>query len=116
METLLYLEYFRVLLLTFVIEGAAILVLCRHKKYVYYSLLCNLLTNPAMNLLLALSLKLFGSGAYYPALVILELVVVFIEAVVYHYICGFGMKKAMMLSLFLNALSAAAGILMALWG
>ena len=107
----MYFGYLQALLLTFGIEGIAILILFRRIKYVYYSLLCNLLTNPAINLLLAVSYKLFGEGAYYLTLVIVELTAVFIEAVVYNYICEFGIKKAVMLSVLLNGLSFSTGIL-----
>ena len=112
MTSSIYYELLRALLLTVIIEGAAILIIFRRKKYVYYSLLCNLLTNPAMNLVLAASLGLFGEGAYYPALAVAELAVVFVEAAVYNYIIGFGIKKSIMLSAFLNALSLSAGLLM----
>ena len=142
MKYRIYIELLWDLLLTIIIEGAAIMVVFRVKrfgnkflmtlgfpaqntmdaslpsrkrlyKYAYYSLLCNLLTNPAMNLLLAVSLGIFGNGAYYPTLVMAELAVVFVEAIVYNYICSFGIKKAALLSAFLNTLSFAAGILMA---
>ena len=99
------------LLITLIIEGAAILVIFRRKKYVYYSVLCNLLTNPALNLFLAASVTVFGERSYYPVLIIGELAVVFVEAIVYMYICGFKMRKSILLSALLNALSFAAGIL-----
>ena len=105
-----YLGFLRAFLLTLVVEGVAILVIFKRKKYVYYSVLCNLLTNPALNLLLSVSVIFFGAGAYYPVLVPAEIVVVFVEAAVYDYICGFGMKKAVMVSAFLNMISFAAGI------
>jgi len=99
------------LLLTALVEGAAILIIFRRPAFVYYSALCNLLTNPAMNLLLAVSVSILGAGAYYPALILLEVVVVCVEAGVYMYICGFGIKKSVALSAFLNALSFASGTL-----
>jgi len=97
------------LLLTFIIEGLAVLVIYRRKEYVYYSVLCNLLTNPALNLLLAVSVRVLGGSAYYPALVVLEPAVVLVEAAVYDYICGFGMRKSVTLSVILNVLSFTAG-------
>ena len=100
------------LLLTIAVEGAAILIIFRRKKYVYYSVLCNLLTNPTMNLLLKTSVWLLGSGVYFYAMVLLELAVVAVEAYVYYYICGFGLRKSAILSAFLNALSFAAGLLL----
>ena len=106
-----FIRFLLALLLTIAVEGAAILLIFRRKKYAYYSLLCNLLTNPAMNALLLISSWLLGMRVYYPALAVAEITVVIVEAIVYNYICGFGMKKAAALSVFLNALSFAAGIL-----
>lgn len=98
-------------LLTVLIEGAVIFAIFRRKKYVYYSFLCNLLTNPALNLLLALAMTLLGARVYFPALLLAELAVVCVEAAVYKYICGFGAGKSVILSAVLNALSFAAGFL-----
>jgi len=106
-----YLGVLWVFLLTVVIEGTAILIILRRKKYVYYSILCNMLTNPALNLLMHFSVRLFGVSVYYPMLAVLELAVVFVEAAVYNYICGFGMRKSLLLSVFLNALSLTCAIL-----
>jgi len=111
MRSSLYLVFLWSFLSTLVIEGIVILVIFRRKKYAYYSMLCNLLTNPAMNLLLAASVKLFGVNAYYITLVFAELAVVLVEASVYNYICRFGMRKSVLLSAFLNLLSCMAGLL-----
>ena len=110
--SVLYLAILRPFLLTVAIECAAVLIIFRQKEYVYYCLLCNLLTNPAMNLLLILFVSIFRMSVYYPVLIPAEIAVVFVEAVVYDYICGFGMRKAVILSAFLNAISFAAGILL----
>jgi len=110
--SVLYLSILLAFLLTVVIECAAVLIIFRQKKYVYYCVLCNLLTNPAMILLLSIFVSLFGVRVYYPVLIPAEIAVVIIEAAVYNYICGFGMKKALILSTFLNAISFAAGILL----
>ena len=111
MMTSIYLVFLWSFLLTLVIEGIVILVIFRRKKYVYYSMLCNLLTNPAMNLLLAASVILFGLNIYYLTLVIAELAVIFVEATVYNYICGFGIRKSVLLSTVLNIMSCIAGLL-----
>ena len=108
----LYLVFLWAFLLTVATEGTAILIILRRKKYVYYSLLCNMLTNPALNLLMLISVRLFGIKVYYPILAVLELAVVFVEAAVYNYICRFGMRKSLRLSAFLNALSLSCGILL----
>jgi len=107
----LYLVFLWSLLLTITIEGLVIFVIFRCKQYVYYSLLCNLLTNPALNLMLGIFVWIFGERAYLPTLVIVELAVIFVEAAVYRYICGFGMRKSVMLSACLNFLSLSTGVL-----
>ena len=107
-----YIGILRVFLLTLLIEGVAIFFVFLRKKYVYYSVLCNLLTNPTLNLLLSISVIFFGARAYYPVLIAAEIAIIFIEAGVYNYICGFGMKKAVMVSAFLNILSFTAGLLL----
>ena len=56
------------LLLTVALEGGALWVFSRDKKLVWYSFLCNLLTNPAANLLMALLVLWQGAGMYLPAL------------------------------------------------
>ncbi|MCL1983737.1 MAG: hypothetical protein FWG53_11725 [Clostridiales bacterium] len=109
MTYLLFLECF---VITAIVEGAAVLIVFRQKRYVYYSFLCNLLTNPALNLSLLVSVNLLGEGAYCPALLVSEIAAVFVEAAVYNYLCRFGLPKSLMLSAFLNLLSFAAG---ALW-
>ena len=107
----IYLVFLWSFLLTLVIEGIVILIIFRRKKYVYYSMLCNLLTNPAMNLLLAASVILFGVNTYYLTLVLAELAVILVEATVYNYVCRFGIRKSVLLSTFLNILSCVAGLL-----
>ena len=109
------------LLLTVLLEGAVMLLLFRRWDYVYYSLLCNLLTNPALNFILTLTLSLLtfygriGSEqygvAYYLILLPLELAAVFVEGKVYAKLCDFSLKKALGLSFLLNALSCGAGFL-----
>lgn len=96
---------------TAALEGAAAWLAGRKRRMVYYSFLCNLLTNPAANLLMALFLILFGEGAYVPALILLETLVVAAEAGVYRLLAGFSTRKALGFSLLLNGISCLAGIL-----
>ena len=115
MRLYLYLGFLRALLLTLLIEGAAISLIFKSKKYVYYSILCNLLTNPALNLILWAAVRVFGIDAYYPTLFMAEVTVVVVEAIMYRYICGFGIRKAVLLSAFLNILSFMVGIIINLY-
>lgn len=87
-------------------------LLFRRRDFVYYSLLCNLLTNPALNLILLLAVNLAGLEAYLPALIAAELAAVLVEAWVLRLLCRFRLSKALVLSLLLNAVSFAAGLLL----
>jgi hypothetical protein len=100
------------LVVTSAVEGALIYLMFRRRNYVYYSLLCNLLTNPAVNLLLFLMTGAIGTGLYYPCLIILEILAVLMEAWIYRMLCPFTMKKAAGLSLLLNLVSYLCGFLL----
>ena len=83
----------------------------RKPRPVGVSLLCNLLTNPAANVLMALLLHWLGPGVYVPALLCLELAIAGIEAFLYRWLLGWPWKKAVLCSVGANALSWAAGLL-----
>lgn len=102
------------LLLTCLMEGSVIGFLYRRKDYIYYSVLCNILTNPALNLIVILIVQLAGDTWYKPSVILLEIVVVWIEAFVYKMLCQFSLKKAFILSLGLNSFSYVAGVIFAL--
>jgi len=98
------------LLITSLVEGLAIFLLYRKWDFTYYSLLCNLLTNPAMNLLLFLAVKTLGSSFYGTALVVLEITVVLVEAFIYKLLGGLKITRALLLSALLNVLSYLCGL------
>jgi len=99
------------LVLTILVEGMVIFIKYGLKDYIYYSLLCNVLTNPMLNLLLYLLVRGFGSEVYIEALIILEIVVVIVEAYVYKILCNFSKKEVLKLSLLLNFSSYLSGII-----
>ncbi len=101
-------------LLTAFVEGGVIWLVQRDRRFVYYSLLCNLLTNPALNFLLLLLFSLWGWSVYYPAVVILEILVVLLEAKIYRLLGGVSLRWSLWLSLLLNALSLFAGLVLSL--
>lgn len=95
------------------------LVVCRNRKCVYYSFLCNLLTNPLAQLLLlawVFALEAFGTPkpasvfAYYGFVAVIEIAVICAEAFVYKRL-GFPARRALLLSALLNALSYGAGLI-----
>ena len=97
-------------LLTVVLEGGALLLAVRRWRPVYVSFLCNLLTNPAVNALVAGLTLWLGVGAYFPCLLAVELAVVCCETAVYRLLLGLSWRRAGLWSLGLNAFSCLAGL------
>ncbi|MDO4568368.1 MAG: hypothetical protein Q4B99_05340 [Clostridia bacterium] len=97
--------------LTAAVESAAVCLLSRSAETVKCSLLCNLLTNPALNALLALAVYALGMWAYLPVLVLGEAAALFIEAYLYRRVCGETRGRALLLSAVANAASLSAGAL-----
>ncbi|QNU68665.1 hypothetical protein EHE19_009840 [Ruminiclostridium herbifermentans] len=77
----------------------------------YYVFLCNLLTNPAINLLALGAGYIFDVFGYKLTILILEIAVVIIEAYIIRLLCGFKVKKSVLISLVLNSLSYGIGLL-----
>lgn len=100
------------LALTVAIEAAAMFVMHKNTRYMYYSLLCNLLTNPALNLSLWLLAEWLGAEVYWPAAALLELAVLFIEGGVYRYLTRMGWAKSLLTSFILNTCSFTVGLLL----
>ena len=100
------------LVVTIMVEGIVIFIKYGRRDYAYYSLLCNVLTNPMLNLLLCLLVLVLGSEIYILALIILEIIVVIVEAYVYKILCNFSKKEALKLSLLLNVSSYLIGLIM----
>lgn len=98
-------------LLTIITEGALIMLITRTPRSLYYCFLCNLMTNPLLNAASAVIYSVFGLIPYYIALAALEICAVFAEAAAYRALLKISMKKALALSLILNAASFAAGLL-----
>ncbi len=96
------------LLLTVVLEGALMLLITRSWRCVLYSVLCNGLTNPAINLAMCYASAL-GAKGYYIVLSVLELAAVLIEAACYRAMCGWQLRRALVVSLALNAFSFCVG-------
>ncbi len=100
------------LALTLLTEGVLIWLLCRKSRYIYYSVLGNLLTNPALNLALLFTVKLLGPVFYAPSLIFLEAAAVYAEARIYKMLCPCPMRKALRLSFLLNLMSFSIGFFM----
>lgn len=97
---------------TLLVEGAIVALWFRRRDYVYYSALCNLLTNPALHLALMAAVRLAGMAYYTTSLIALEALVVLIEAWVLKRLCGFSLAKALLVSCVVNAASFLTGLLL----
>ena len=98
------------LALTIAVEGAAIYIWSKNKDWVYYSFLCNCMTNPVANVAL-LGIYNFTELGYYGPLAVLEILAWLAEALVYMRLCDLSRGKALAVSLVLNVLSFGIGIL-----
>ena len=105
-----WLPFLLALGLTILVEGLLMLALYHRMDFVYFTVLCNLLTNPALNLLLALGVHMAGPAAYGPVLGVLEWLAVLIEAYVLRLLCGWKAGRAIVIALLLNAASFGAGL------
>lgn len=106
------LSFLKAFLLTALIEAAVMFLLFRKPRFSYYTFLCNLLTNPLLNLLLLLGVYWGGVQAYVPLLVVLEIMAVFAEAVILRMLAKFAWPKAIWVSALLNGASLLAGLLL----
>lgn len=94
------------LILTIFIEAAAMFVLTRSAVWVFYNLLCNLVTNPILNLLLAVLMLFTDSAAiYYAALALGEGAVLAAEAKIYRLLSDESYPLCFRRSLITNLLS-----------
>ena len=107
---MIYIVFLVNLAITVVVEATVIWLLFRKGTFVYYSFLCNLLTNPALNLLLLIAVNFLGMKYYYAILVPLEIIVVLVETYVYRLLCKFSTKKAFSVSLLANVISFGVGL------
>lgn len=96
---------------TAALECGLAALLFRNRRVLYAVFLCNLLTNPAMNLLLGLLVYRWGPAAYWWGLGVLEAAVAVAEAAVLRALCRWDWKKALPVSLLLNGLSCGVGLL-----
>ncbi len=108
---MIYLYFFLVLFLTELIECTVIYCIYRSKQFVYCVFLCNLITNPALNLITIEIGNLFGRNCYNIALAVCEICAAVIESGIIHRMCCLNWKKALFLSILLNITSFGLGLI-----
>ena len=99
------------LFLTWLSEAVVVYAISRNIKLVYYSLLCNAVTNPLCNLICYTVYIRFGLTLWYISILICELSVYISEVYLYRYFSGLKLKKCVILSLASNTFSLLLGIL-----
>ncbi len=109
---------FASLALTIFAEGLLTAIWFKNGRMVYFSVLCNLITNPALNILVIASVSAFGAAAYVPAVALLEPAAVAVEAYIWRSLCKFSRCRALWTAFITNLLSFAAGLAAqpVLWG
>ncbi len=102
------------LIATILIEGVVVLLLKRSLKWLYYSLLCNMLTNPLLNLSLYAFIILFrpASAAYYICVGIGECIVVTVEYALYRALTKEKPGSCLLVSFTANLISFLSGFLL----
>lgn len=105
------------LLLTLAVECGLAGLIFRRRAVAAACLWANLLTNPALNLLLCAWRMLFYATlpGYYGVLTLLEVLAVAAEAWAYRAALGWRWKNALGVSLGLNAASYLAGVVLGPW-
>lgn len=111
---MIYVYFLAAFTITVLIECSITYLIYRSKNFMYYIFLCNLLTNPALNLITILVQHIFGNLWYSVSLVIGETAVILIEGKTIKALCDFTAGKALKLSLILNTSSFAAGLILLL--
>lgn len=108
---MIFVYFILVFILTVLIECTSMLLISKTKRFVYYVFLCNLLTNPAVNLIALGAGHIFEGFWYKLYIILLEIVVVIIEAYIIHLLCVFTAKKSILIATVLNLLSYGSGLL-----
>ena len=97
--------------LTAAIEGAIVLAVFRRPVFVYYSVLWNLLTNPALGLGLSLAAA-YWRVEYWFAVLVGEVCVFVVEGFLIRALLGLPLGRALLLSLVLNTASLVLGLVL----
>lgn len=100
------------LLLTIVVECSIVLLIYRKPKYSYYVFLLNVLTNPALNLIMLFYFAYKGHNGYYLLLYVLEVVVVVTEGLLFAKLTDKKLYEALLVLLLINVSSYLLGVWM----
>lgn len=96
--------------LTVILE-CGLACLFRDKQLVYPVFLCNMLTNPAMNIILQLYYQFISQNHLWLVILVMEISVTVTEAFLLYKMTSYSLKKSALLSLLLNSVSCGVGLL-----
>ena len=98
---------------TCIIESIPFLFLQGKSKWIKTSILCNFITNPILNLILALlTVFITNNSVLIIIAVILEIAVIIFEAFIYHNVTDEKFRSCLILSALSNALSFGIGLIL----
>ena len=96
--------------LTCIAEAVSLLFFGDRWRLVKTSVLCNIVTNPVLNVIVAMVLVYTNNYTiYYVILALLELLAVFVEGLYYKHFCEINLKRALLISLLANVCSLVVG-------
>ena len=98
------------LLLTCAAEACPVLFMKRRKEWFGSGLLCNVLTNPLLNVCLWLVQAHCSRSVWWCAVLVGEIAVVFTEALLYRAMVSVSYKRCLAQSLLCNAVSFVVGL------
>ena len=107
----IFLSLLSALVLTIIIEGAVVLLITKDTKILRYSIYCNLMTNPLLNLI-GILFSALSHTAFIIWVAVGEIAVLISEAALYRLFGNVPKKKAFIISLAANLCSFLAGILL----
>ena len=100
--------------LTCIIEMIPLLFLKRRGKWIISSFLCNVITNPIMNIILAILAVYVTNLAVYICIVIaLEIAVILFEAFIFYNVMDESKRRCIIVSIVINTCSFLIGFLLA---
>ena len=98
--------------LTCIIEIIPLLFLKNRRQLIKTSLLCNVITNPIMNIILAIfAVYVTNLTAYTGIVIVMEIAVIMFEAFIFYNLIEESIKKCVVISVIINICSFIVGFL-----
>ncbi len=97
---------------TILLEAVPVLLTGDRKSWWKASVVCNVATNPLLNVVMLLVSAWLSRAFYFPVLIVLEVAVVLAEACLYHRMLNKGMLRCVLFSLVANGISFSAGLVL----